>query len=304
MLSRLGAGRFHPELRAGSRLLPRAAVSPRLVPLLRKGIQRLPADPDFVESAVSPTAAVRVYRPAHAPSPSPALLYIHGGGLLIGSPLQDEAALRSIADELGVVVATVRYRLAPEHRYPAARDDCYDALRWLADQPGVDPTRVAIGGGSAGGGLAAATALHTRDRGGPALCLQLLVYPMLDDRTAVRPDPDSACRRLWSNEANHYGWSSYLGHQPGLPGVDPTAAPARCDDFAGLPPAWIGVGTLDLFHDEALAYAARLRAAGVACTTGVVPGAFHGFDAFAGKPVVREFRASQVAALRSGFGLD
>lgn len=303
MRSRLAAGRFHPELRAGSRVLPRAVVGPRLVPLLRTGIQRLPADPDFVESPVSSTAAIRVYRPAQAPSPSPALLYIHGGGLLIGSPLQDEAALRSIADELGVVVATVRYRLAPEHRYPAARDDCYAALAWLAAQDDVDPTRVAIGGASAGGGLAAATALHARDRGGPALCLQLLVYPMLDDRTAARPDPDRGHRRLWSNEANHYGWSSYLGHRPGLPGVDPTAAPARCDDFAGLPPAWIGVGTLDLFHDEALAYAGRLRAAGIACTTGVVPGAFHGFDAFAGKPVVREFRASQVAALRSAFDL-
>ena len=200
-------------------------------------------------------------------------------------------------------MATVRYRLAPEHRYPAARDDCFDALCWLAAQPGIDPARVAVGGGSAGGGLAAAVALTARDRSGPALCLQLLVYPMLDDRTAVRVDPDRAYRRLWSNEANHYGWSSYLGHAPGLPGVDPTAAPARCEDLAGLPPAWIGVGTLDLFHDEALAYAEGLRAAGVACTTGVVPGAFHGFDAFAGKPVVREFRASQVSALRSAFGL-
>jgi len=305
MSSRLaGARRFHPELRSGARLLPRAAVSPRLVPWIRRAVRRLPADPDFVETQVSSTAAIRVYRPAHAPATSPALLYIHGGGLLIGSPVQDEPALRSIADELGVVVATVRYRLAPEHRYPAARDDCYEALRWLAEQPGIDSGRVAVGGGSAGGGLAAATALHARDRGGPALCLQLLVYPMLDDRTAVRADPDRAYRRLWSNEANHFGWSSYLGHAPGIAGVDPTAAPARCRDFAGLPPAWIGVGTLDLFHDEDLAYAEALRAAGVGCATYVVPGAFHGFDAFSGKPVVREFRASQVDALRSAFGLQ
>ncbi len=146
-------------------------------------------------------------------------------------------------------------------------------------------------------------ALTARDRRGPSLCLQLLVYPMLDDRTAVRPDPDRAYRRLWSNEANHYGWSSYLGHEPGRPGVDPTAAPSRCEDYVGLPPAWIGVGTLDLFHDEDLAYAEALRAAGVGCATYVVPGAFHGFDAFAGKPVAREFRASQVDALRSAFGL-
>lgn len=304
MASRLrGARRFHPDLRTGSRFLPRAAVTPRLVPWLRKGVSRLPDDPDFVETWVSDTAAIRVYRPASAPTSSPALLYLHGGGLLIGSPLQDEPALRSIADDLGVVVATVRYRLAPEHRFPAARDDCYDALQWLAAQPGIDRTRVAVGGGSAGGGLAAAIALHARDRGGPALCLQLLVYPMLDDRTALRPDPDRAYRRLWSNEANHYGWSSYLGHAPGRPGVDPTAAPARCADHSGLPPAWIGVGTLDLFYEEDLAYGEALRAAGVPCATFVVPGAFHGFDAFTGTPVVREFRASQVRALREAFGL-
>src|SRR6478609_9334511 len=182
MSSRLGgARRFHPELRTGSRFLPRAAVSPRLLPWIRKAVRRLPADPAFVETQVSDTAAIRVYRPTHAPATSPALLYIHGGGLLIGSPLQDEPALRSIADELGVVVATVRYRLAPEHRFPGARDDCFDALRWLAEQPGIDPGRVAIGGGSAGGGLAAAVALTARERHGPALCLQLLVYPMLDD---------------------------------------------------------------------------------------------------------------------------
>ncbi len=121
MSSRLGgARRFHPDLRAGSRLLPRAAVSPRLVPWIRKAIARLPVSPDFVETQVSDTAAIRVYRPAHAPTPSPALLYIHGGGLLIGSPVQDEPVLRAIADELGVVVATVRYRLAPEHRFPGS----------------------------------------------------------------------------------------------------------------------------------------------------------------------------------------
>ncbi|MGB0100914.1 MAG: alpha/beta hydrolase [Nocardioides sp.] len=298
-----GARRFHPDLRTGSRLLPREAVSRRTLPLMRRLVSRLPTDADFVESRVSPTAAIRVYRPRHASSPSPALLYIHGGGLVIGSPVQDEPVLRSIADELGITVATVRYRLAPEHPYPAARDDCYAALSWLAEQPWADPARIAIGGASAGGGLAAATALHARDQQGAALCLQLLVYPMLDDRTTQRDDPDRAYRRLWSNEANHFGWSSYLGHPPGGPGVSPTAAPSRCEDYAGLPPAWIGVGTLDLFHDEDLAYAARLRSAGVPCATLVVPGAFHGFDAFAATSVAREFRASQVDALRAAFEL-
>ena len=303
MLSRLDARRFHPDLRTASRILPRARVTAWQLPSIRRLVRRLPGDPGFVETQVSSTAAIRVYRPAHAPASAPALLYLHGGGLVIGSPLQDEPALRSIADELAIVVATVRYRLAPEHAFPAARDDCYDALAWLAAQPGSDPDRLAIGGASAGGGLAAATALTARDRGGPALCHQLLVYPMLDDRTAARPDPDRAVRRLWSNESNHFGWSAYLGHEPGLAGLDPTAAPSRCRDFAGLPPAWIGVGTLDLFHDEDLAYAEGLRAAGVGCATYVVPGAFHGFDALADTGVARGFRASQVRALREAFDL-
>ncbi|MGA8257146.1 MAG: alpha/beta hydrolase fold domain-containing protein, partial [Nocardioides sp.] len=139
MLSRLHARRFHPELRTASRMLPRARVAAWQLPSIRKLVRRLPGDPGFVESQVSSTAAIRVYRPVHAPATAPALLYLHGGGLVIGSPLQDEPALRSIADELAIVVATVRYRLAPEHAFPAARDDCYDALAWLARQPGVDP---------------------------------------------------------------------------------------------------------------------------------------------------------------------
>jgi len=298
-----GAGRFHPDLRTASRVLPRAGMSPRLLPLVRRATNHMTGDPGFTDAQVSDTSSVRVYRPEHASSRAPALLYMHGGGLLIGTPHQDERQLRKIADDLGVVVAAVRYRLAPEHQYPAARDDCYDALLWLAEQPGIDPNRIAVGGGSAGGGLAVATALTARDRGGPALCFQLLAYPMLDDRTALRPDPDRAYRRLWSNPANHYGWASYLGPAFGRSDVPPTAAPGRCEDFAGLPPAWIGVGTLDLFHDEDLSYAAGLRAAGVACSTMVVPGAFHGFDVVAGSAVAKDFHAAQVEALRTAFAL-
>ncbi|MFL6157004.1 MAG: alpha/beta hydrolase, partial [Marmoricola sp.] len=292
MSSRLGgARRFHPELRRASRLLPKAALSARQLPPVRRLTRRLPGVAEFVEAPVSATASIRVYRPASATGDAPALLYIHGGGLVLGSPLQDEPMLKKFADELGAVVATVRYRLAPEHPYPAARDDCYAALLHLAARPGIDPARIAVGGASAGGGLAAATVLTARDRGAPALCFQLLVYPMLDDRTAARPDPDAAYRRLWGNHSNHFGWSSYLGQVPGGPAIHPHAAPGRTTDFAGLPPTWIGIGDLDLFHDESLAYAAGLRAAGTEVTVEVVPGAFHGFDAFAGKAVSRTFRA-------------
>jgi acetyl esterase/lipase len=160
--------------------------------------------------------------------------------------------------------------------------------------PAVDPTRVAIGGASGGGGLAAALALLARDRGEVDVAAQLLIYPMLDDRSATVEGLDDPNHRLWTQSANKYGWASYLGD------ADPAVAvPARREDLGGLPQAWLCVGTLDLFHDEDVAYAERLRAAGVPCELEVVDGAFHGFDGIAPKaPVSRSFYASQLAFLR------
>ncbi len=162
----------------------------------------------------------------------------------------------------------------------------------------VDPARVAIGGASAGGGLAAALALMARDRGVVAPVLQLLVYPMLDDRSGVNAHPDDRFFRLWNRAANRFGWSAYLGD------ADPAlAVPARRADLAGVAPAWIGVGTLDLFHDEDLAYALHLTNAGVACQTVVVPGAFHGFDEILpGAPISRSFFDDQCDSLRAAYG--
>jgi len=189
----------------------------------------------------------------------------------------------------------VEYRLAPEHPYPAPLEDCYAALTWLTRLPAVDSARVAIGGASAGGGLAAALALLARDRGEVAPILQLLAYPMLDDRSAAKPK--NLNYRLWSPSSNRFGWAAYLGD------ADPqVAVPARRDDLSGLPPAWIGVGTHDLFLDEDLAYAERLTAAGVPCHVEVVPGAFHGFDLIAPKAQVSQaFFSSQCASLRGAF---
>jgi acetyl esterase/lipase len=201
---------------------------------------------------------------------------MHGGGYIIGRAQQDDGACRRFADELGIVVASVDYRLAPEAPFPAALDDCLAALQHLAVDPSVDAGRIAVGGASAGGGLAAALALRARDEGGPALAFQL-AYPMIDDRTAVRGDLDSTNVRAWSPTSNALAWRSYLGTStPGAEDVPPLAAPARAQDPAGLPPAWINVGTLDLFHDEDAAYAARLEESGVPCTFTVSPGAFHG----------------------------
>jgi acetyl esterase/lipase len=167
----------------------------------------------------------------------------------------------------------------------------------------VDPARVAVGGASAGGGLAACLAQRVRDAGGAQPAAQLLVYPMLDDRTAARRELDGAGYRVWTNRSNRAGWAAYLGREPGAREAPAYAAAARRGDLGGLPPAWIGVGALDLFLDEDRAYAARLEAAGVATELFEVPGAPHGFDALAPDvPLARAFLARQTAFLRARVG--
>ncbi len=286
---------IHPELRSVARFVPRTLIHSWTLPVLRRltGLQR-PASDGVEVLTLQSGIGVRLYRPAGATAAAtPALLWIHGGGYVLGTAAQDDALCRRFVERLGITVAAVDYRLAPEHPYPAPLEDCYTALAWLADLPGVDATRVAIGGASAGGGLAAALALLARDRSGVQPVFQVLVYPMLDDRS-VGSHLDDPGHRLWNATSNRLGWSSYLGS------ADPNVAvPARRTDLAGLPPAWLGVGTLDLFHDEDLDYAARLQAAGVPCEVHVVPGAFHGFDGLAPKAdISTAFFDSQCAALR------
>jgi acetyl esterase/lipase len=295
---------FHPDLRRIARWLPRAAVSQRTLRPIRL-LGELPARRAKKSVELKPVAgaSVRVHRPAPTTNPQPALLWIHGGGYVMGTAAQDDAVCRRFADELGIIVAAVEYRLAPEHPFPVPLHDCHDALVWLAGQPDVDVNRIAVGGASAGGGLAAALALLADQRGEVQPAFQLLAYPMLDDRTATRLDVDESNFRLWNTKANRFGWQSYLGHPPGSGEVSGLAAPARCDDLSRMPPAWIGVGPLDLFYDEGVAYANRLRAAGVACAVDVVHGAFHGFDLIQPKAAVSEaFRAAQVAALAGALG--
>ncbi len=224
------------------------------------------------------------------------MLWLHGGGYVSGDARHDEAILRRFVDDLGMVVASAQYRLAPRHPFPAALDDGVEAFDWLAAQPDVDGRRIVVGGLSAGGGLAAALARRLVDRGGAAPSFQLLTYPMLDDRTVRAPHRMDPWLRIWDAPSNRTGWSAYLGSDRGSPPYG--AVPARTDDLAGLPPAWIGVGDLDLFHDEALAYAARLRDAGVEVVTEVVPGAYHGFDvADAAAPVSRSFADARLRAV-------
>lgn len=302
---------FHPDLRA-ARWLPRGGVSRRTLRLFRTPPRAKASTPDVeVATVLVETTAgelpYRVYRPRAARGPVPALFWIHGGGLVMGAPQQDDAFSIRLAGRLGIVVIAASYRLAPEHPAPAAVDDLYSgwlAVHARADEFGIARNRVAVGGGSAGGGLAAAVTQRLHDEGGPQPVLQLLVYPMLDDRTVLRTDIDTRHLRIWPPSSNRFGWESYLGTPAGSPDVPAYSVPARRDDLTGLPPAWIGVGTLDLFHDEDLAYAERLRDAGVPAEVLEVPGVFHGFDAvFRSAGITDRFYEAIADALRNGLAI-
>jgi acetyl esterase/lipase len=295
---------FHPDLRRIARCLPRSTVNRWTLPLM-KGLDRKlshrPAAGVVVERVGEVT--IRFHGQSSSDEPRPALLWIHGGGFVLGSAAQDDAVCRHFAEQLDIIVAAVDYRQAPEEPFPAPLEDCYEALAWLARQPSVDPSRIAVGGASAGGGLAAGLALLAHDRGELPVAFQLLSYPMLDDRTVLREDLDERGFRFWNNKANRFGWTAYLGREPGAEGISDHAAPARRAELAGLPPAWIGVGDLDLFHDEDLAFAERLRAAGVEVQLDVIDGAFHGFDSVAPKAgVTLVYRSIQVEALAGALG--
>jgi len=231
----------------------------------------------------APELRVRVYRPdgdgdGGGGGGRPGLYFIHGGGMVIGNLETEDLVARVLTKDLGCVTVSVDYRLAPEHPDPAPVEDCYAGLVWMAgaaDELGFDPSRLAIYGGSAGGGLAAGTALMARDRGGPALCFQALIYPMLDDRDQTPSVHEFTDIGVWDRDANLEGWRALLGDRVGGDDVSPYAAPARATDLGGLPPAYIDVGELDLFRDEDIDYAARLLRAGVPTELHVFPGAYH-----------------------------
>ncbi len=296
------------DLRTPLLILPIAPASIGHARLIRRMLTRTPvANRPGIEigsrrASSGERTSIRVLTVEHSDRSraSAGLIWIHGGGTVIGTPEQASKLCARFAEDIDVLVACPEYRLAPEHPYPTPVEDCYTALCWMhehADELGIDPSRIAVGGDSAGGLLAAAITHLARDRGGPPVRFQLLAYPMLDDRTALR-DFEPARSLVWSPAANRFGWSSYLGHLPSRHDPARYAAPGRSQNLARLPPAWIGVGTLDLLHDEAVEYAMRLVDADVHCELHVVSGMYHGADSIRpSASTARAFRGEMASAL-------
>ncbi|QEO08922.1 alpha/beta hydrolase [Protaetiibacter larvae] len=260
--------------RAAVRRLARAATA--VMPVTRAAGVR-------VETLRSRTARVRIYRPVRQRTDA-VLLWVHGGGFVIGSPRQDERHCSETAAELGMVVVSAHYRLAPEHPFPAGLDDVTAAWQWLQAEAatlGVDPARVIVGGESAGGGLAACAVQRLRDQSPVQPIGQWLFCPMLDDRTAADRALDAVEHPVWNNTSNRVGWTAYLGQAPGAAALPSYAVAARRDDLTGLPPSWLSVGDIELFSAEVRDYARRLEASGVPVVLDLVAGGPHGFENWA-----------------------
>ncbi len=228
-----------------------------------------------------PDVRVRVYTPAEATGVLlPGILYIHGGGMIIGDLDGEHLRAEMLCELTNAVVVSTDYRKAPEHAHPAQVNDCYAALTWMAAHVGeldVDPTRIAVYGGSAGGNLAIATTMTARDRGGPPIRFLMAPYPMIDDRNELPSTHEITEIGIWDRSGSLEAWEWFLGGRP----ADAYAAPARAADLTGLPPTFIDVGELDLFRDEDIAFVQRLLQAGVPTEFHVYPGAYHASEVFA-----------------------
>ena len=280
--------------------------------LAMMGIELDVSDLDIEDRTVpgppgDPDVAVRVYSPKERAATVPGVLYIHGGGFVTGSIDTEHVNSARLAQALGVVVVSVEYRLAPEHPFPAPLEDCYAALVWLHKESaplGVDTSRIAVNGGSAGGGLAAGLALLARDRGGPAICFQYLGIPELDDRLDTPSMQRFHDTPMWSRPQAERSWQWYLGDAYGADDVSPYAAPARATDVAGLPPAYISTMEFDPLRDEGINYALKLLAAGVSVELHSFPGTFHGSAIVTTAAITRREGAERMTVLRRALGLD
>jgi acetyl esterase/lipase len=307
----------NPQLRAAAREImgmPSPPDSAETLAAQRKAmaasgppvLPQIPIQQKSIAVSGGPEVVIYIVN-ARSGASRPGILHLHGGGYIRGSAVSGLRGVQEIADALDCAIVTVEYRLAPETRFAGSVEENYAGLKWLhahAAELGVDPARLGVMGGSAGGGHAALLAITARDRGEVPLRFQTLIYPMLDDRTGTTRQPaPHAGRLVWTAASNHFGWQCFLGVAPGGANVPTRAVPARTRDLKGLPAAFIGVGTIDLFVDEDIEYAKRLIDAGVPVDLIVVPGAFHGFDSRArDTSVAKHFTAAMIDATRRGLG--
>lgn len=280
--------RVVPELRPIISLLPPMNLPGDLAMIRQAPIPPAQESEDVItisrhiSGAADQEMLVKIYEPRNRNQAAlPALLWIHGGGYVIGHPNMDDGLCQTFAITANCIVVSVDYRLAPEHPYPAAIEDCYKALKWMSDNSdelNIDVARIAIAGASAGGGLTAALALMARDKGGPSIVFQMPLYPMIDDRNTTPSSYEITDERAtWNRSKNTAAWSMYLGeHANGE--ISQYAAPARAHNLAGLPPTYTCVGQLDPFRDETIEYVARLAQSGVDVEFQLYPGCFHGFE--------------------------
>jgi acetyl esterase/lipase len=256
-----------------------------------------------------PEIMLQIVRPHGLRTMAPAIFHVHGGGFIMGGPENSHGRMVRLAREVGCVVVQTTYRLAPEHRYPAALRDVVTALRWVGDHASeldIDPGRIAVHGISAGAGLVAAAMLYLRDHGGgPPVCFQFLAIPELDDRLATASMRSFGDTVGWDNTKAAISWESYLG--PGVPGsndVEIYAAPARAGDLSGLPPTYISVMELDPLRDEGIAYANLLLAAGVSVELHLFPGTYHGSSNVLAAPITRREMAEETAVLMAALAIE
>lgn len=307
-----------PEILPALEAFPDISLEKEMLPMIREAAAQMTELVDAASFGVKreeievpgladdqPAVRCLVYRPNQSDGTTGAYLHLHGGGYLLGAPEGSDLHNVRIAQQLGITIVSVDYRLAPEHPAPAALLDSYAVLAWMHDNASdlrIDPARIAIGGESAGGGLAAALGLHARDKGQYPVCFQLLTYPMLDDRTGSESHPGDPLTGefVWTRERNRLGWAYYLeDSEPAAPNV-----PARAESLEGLPPTWISTAALDLFRDENIEYAQRLLRVGIATEFILYPGACHGFqmapDASVSKQFARDHMEALGRALKSG----
>ncbi|MGE1109644.1 alpha/beta hydrolase [Bacillus wiedmannii] len=283
--------RVHPKLLPALEMIPDFELRPENLPAMREqaalilpdiiGDESLSITEEIIEGPDANPLRLKIYRPKSNDQSLPALLWIHGGGYILGSADENDILCVRFAKEANCMVVNVDYRLAPEHPYPAPIEDCYAALKWMADNAealNIDSNRIGVAGASAGGGLTAALTLLARDRQYPSICFQMPLYPMIDDRNITPSANEIKEGFTWNQKTNEAGWKMYLGELHGTDHIPAYAAAARAEDYRNLPRTYTCVGQLDPFRSETLTYVTKLAEAGVDVEFHLYPGAYHGFE--------------------------